>query len=58
MSGRMRITKFIEYYRMFRKKFPTLAQLEREKKREEQVRKDLLESDFHDIEWDKESKEK
>ena len=52
MSGRMRLVKFIEYYTKFRKRFPTLKELERRTEKEKKIRKELMESDFHEINWD------
>ena len=49
----MIFSKLIEYYKWFRIKFPTLKQIERLKIREQKIMKELYESDFHEITWDK-----
>ena len=58
MSGRMRLVKWIRYYQNLRKRFPTLKELERTAVRENKIRKELEESDFHEITWDKKEDKK
>ena len=53
MSGRMRLTKWIRLYQNPNYKLTTPKQLERLKIREQKIRKELYESDFHEITWDK-----
>ncbi len=47
----MRITKFIEYYTNFRKRFPTLKELERRTIREKQLIKEVSVAELDDIDW-------
>ena len=47
----MRITKFIEYYKNFMKRFPTLKELERRTIREKQLIKEVSEAELDDIDW-------
>ena len=47
----MRITKFIEYYTSFRKRFPTLKELEKRTIREKQLIKEVSEAELDDIDW-------
>ena len=49
----MRITKFIEYCANLRKRFPTLKELERRTIKKNKIKKELMESDFHEIDWDR-----
>ena len=53
LSGRMRLTKWIRLYQNPNYKPPTPKQLERLKIREQKIMKELYESDFHEITWDK-----
>ena len=53
MSGRMRLTKWIRLYQNPNYKPPTPKQLERLKIREQKIMKELYDSDFHEITWDK-----
>ena len=46
----MKITKFIEYYTNFRKRFPTLKELESRTIREKQLIKEVSEAELDDIE--------
>ena len=47
----MRITKFIEYYTNFRKRFSTLKELEKRTIREKQLIKEVSEAELDDIDW-------
>jgi len=49
----MRLTKWIRIYQNPNYKPPTPKQLERLKIREHKIMKELYESDFHEITWDK-----
>ena len=49
----MIFSKLIEYYKWFRTKFPTLKQLKRRTLKENKIKKELMESDFHEIDWDR-----
>ena len=49
----MIFSKLIEYYKWFRTKFPTLKQLEKRKIRVQKIMKELYESDFHEITWER-----
>ena len=49
----MRLTKWIKLYQNPNYKPPTPKQLERLKIREQKIIKELYESDFHEITWDK-----
>ena len=53
ISGRLRLTKWIRLYQNPNYKPPTPKQLERLKIREQKIMKELYESDFHEITWDK-----
>ena len=53
LSGRMRLTKWVRLYQNPNYKPPNLKQLERLKIREQKLMKELYESDFHEITWDK-----
>ena len=52
MSGRIRMVKWtrelMKYY-----KPPTPKQLKRIKIREQKIKKEIMEDDFHEITWDK-----
>ena len=49
----MRLTKWIRLYQNPNYKPPTPKQLEKRKITEQKIRKELYESDFHEITWDK-----
>tara|TARA_B110000444_G_C18241718_1_gene323383 strand:- start:245 stop:418 length:174 start_codon:yes stop_codon:yes gene_type:complete len=49
----MKIEKFITYYQNLRKRFPTLKELERRTLKENKIKKELMESNFHEIDWDR-----
>ena len=49
----MRLTKSIKLYQNPNYKTPTPKQLEILKIREQKIMKELYESDFHEITWDK-----
>ena len=49
----MKIKKFITYYQNLRKRFPTLKELERRTLKENKIKKELMESNFHEIDWDR-----
>ena len=49
----MRLSKWIKLYQNPNYKPPTPKQLERLKIREQKIMKELYESDFHEITWDK-----
>ena len=49
----MKITKFIKYYKNLRKRFPTLKELERRTLKENKIKKELMESNFHEIDQDR-----
>ena len=53
MSARMRLTKWVRLYQNPNYKPLTPKQLERLKIREQKIMKELYESDFHKITWDK-----
>ena len=49
----MKIKKFITYYQNLRKRFPTLKELERRTLKENKIKKELIGSNFHEIDWDR-----
>ena len=49
----MKIKKFITYYQNLRKRFPTLKELERRTLKKNKIKKELMESNFHEIDWDR-----
>ena len=49
----MRLTKWVRLYQNPNYYPPTPKQLEKRKKREQKIVKELHESDFHEITWDK-----
>ena len=49
----MKIKKFITYYQNLRKRFPTLKELERRTLKENKIKKELMRSNFHEIDWDR-----
>ena len=49
----MKIKKLITYYQNLRKRFPTLKELERRKLKENKIKKELMETNFHEIDWDR-----
>ena len=49
----MRMVKWVRLYQNPNYKTPTLKQLEKLKIREQKIMKELSESDFHEITWDK-----
>ena len=49
----MRLTKWIRLYQNPNYKPPTPKQLEKREIREQKLMKELYESDFHEITWDK-----
>ena len=49
----MKIKKFITYYQNLRKRFPTLKELERTTLKENKIKKELMRSNFHEIDWDR-----
>jgi hypothetical protein len=49
----MRLTKWIKLYQNPNYKPPTLKQLEKRKIREQKIMKELYESDFHEITWER-----
>ena len=49
----MRLTKWIRLYQNPNYKTPTSKQLEKLKIREQKIMKELYDSDFHEITWDK-----
>ena len=53
LSGRMRLTKWVRLYQNPNYKPLTPKQLESLKIREQKLMKELYESDFHEITWDK-----
>ena len=53
ISGRMKLTKWIRLYQNPNYKPLTPKQLEKRKIREQKIMKELYESDFHEITWDK-----
>ena len=53
MSGRMRMVKWVKLYQNPNYKTPTPKQLERLKIRKKKLMKELYQSDFHEITWDK-----
>ena len=53
MSGRMRMVKWVRLYQNPNYKSPTPKQLEKHKIREQKIMKELYESHFHEITWDK-----
>ena len=53
MSGRMRLTKWIKLYQNPNYKPLTPKQLKRLKIREQKIMKELYESDFHEITWER-----
>ena len=50
----MRITKFIDYFVSFRKRFPTLKELEKRTIKENKIKKKLMECDLDKTDWDRE----
>jgi len=53
ISGRMKLTKWVRLYQNRNYKPSTPKQLEKLKIREQKLMKELYESDFHEITWDK-----
>ena len=53
MSRRMRMVKWVRLYQNPNYKKPTPKKLERHKRREQNLMKELYEYDFHEITWDK-----
>ena len=53
ISGRMRLTKWIRLYQNPNYKPLTPKQLKRLKIREQKLMRELYDSDFHEITWDK-----
>ena len=53
LSGRMRLTKWVRLYQNPNYKPATPKQLKRLKIREQKLMKELYESHFHEITWDK-----
>ena len=49
----MKIKKFITYYQNLIKRFPTLKELERRTLKKNKIKKELMESNFHEIDWDR-----
>ena len=49
----MKIKNFITYYQYLRKRFRTLKELERRTLKENKIKKELMESNFHEIDWDR-----
>ena len=49
----MKIEKFIAYYQNLRKRFPTLKELQTRTLKENKIKKELMESNFHEIDWDR-----
>ena len=53
MSGRIRLTKWVRLYQNPNYKTSTPKQLAKRKTKEQKLMKELYESDFHEITWDK-----
>lgn len=49
----MKIKKFITYYQNLIKRFPTLKELERKTLKENKIKKELIGSNFYEIDWDR-----
>lgn len=50
MSGRIRLSKWVKLYQNPNYNPPTPKQLEKRKIKEQKIMKELMESDFHEIE--------
>ena len=49
----MQIKKFITYYQNLRKRFPALKKPERRTLKENKIKKELMESNVNEIDWDR-----